>query len=63
VLYRLTSWERGELNVEKDGILNPVTDQSWDLDAVGNWDETARGGVTELRQHKVAAWGRTTIWY
>ncbi|MFP4028574.1 MAG: RHS repeat-associated core domain-containing protein [Candidatus Brocadiia bacterium] len=50
-LDRLTEWERGELNAEKDDIVTTEADQTWNLDPVGNWDETAFDGVTETRDH------------
>ncbi|HET6456060.1 MAG TPA: RHS repeat-associated core domain-containing protein [Armatimonadota bacterium] len=38
-LHRLTSYKRGELNANKDGITGtPSREQTWVLDALGNWD-------------------------
>jgi RHS repeat-associated protein len=58
-VYRLIDFQRGELNAEGDMIITPSPDanqrQEWDLDGVGNWDETTttKGGVptVEDRDH------------
>ncbi len=43
-VYRLINFERGELNAQGDAITTPSTNvnqgQEWDLDGVGNWDES-----------------------
>ena len=43
-VYRLVNFERGELNAEGDTMITPSPNvsqgQEWNLDGVGNWDET-----------------------
>ena len=59
-VYRLIDFQRGLLNAQGDTITTPSTDalqqQEWNLDGVGNWDETTLtdqdGSVTEEdREH------------
>jgi RHS repeat-associated protein len=50
-VYRLTSFERGQLNANKDDIASPSRTQTWTLDPLGNWDSTAVDGTTETRVH------------
>ncbi len=41
---RLTGWDRADTNL----------DQSWDLSAVGNWDEFIENATTQTRTHSAA---------
>ncbi|MFO8007789.1 MAG: RHS repeat-associated core domain-containing protein [Candidatus Brocadiia bacterium] len=50
-VYRLTSFERGQLNANKDDIASPTRSQTWTLDPLGNWDQTVLDSVTETRTH------------
>ncbi|MFP4028572.1 MAG: RHS repeat-associated core domain-containing protein [Candidatus Brocadiia bacterium] len=50
---RLTDWDRGELNGDKDGIVTMQADQTWNLDPVGNWDLTTTDGTADDRDHNV----------
>jgi RHS repeat-associated protein len=51
-LNQLTSFSRGTLNGTKDGISgNPSRTQSWDLDALGNFDSQTTDGTGQTRTH------------
>ena len=50
-VYRLDSFKRGALNGNKDDITSPARAQTWDLDPLGNWDETVVDSVSETRVH------------
>jgi len=50
-VYRLTDFERGQLNEQKDDITNPSRTQTWTLDPLGNWDDTTIDATTETRTH------------
>jgi len=50
-VYRLTSFERGQLNEAKTDITNPTRTQTWSLDPLGNWDNTVVDATTETRTH------------
>jgi YD repeat-containing protein len=54
-VYRLTSFERGQLNANKDDIASPTRSQTWTLDPLGkppllklwrpSWDTDAQPGL------------------
>jgi len=49
-LDRLTSFQRGTLNVAKDGLTGAASrSQSWDFDALGNWDSVTTDTATQTR--------------
>jgi RHS repeat-associated protein len=49
-LGRLTGSARGTLNAAKDGIDGTVgRSQTWDFDALGNWDSVTTDGATQAR--------------
>jgi RHS repeat-associated protein len=49
-LGQLASFDRGTLNGTKTGISGtPSRSQSWDYDALGNWDSITTGGSTQTR--------------
>jgi len=50
-VYRLTGFERGALNANKDDITSPDRSQTWSLDPLGNWDSTVNDATTETRVH------------
>jgi RHS repeat-associated protein len=55
-LDRLTSFARGTLQDADndgtfDGVANVSRDQSWQLDALGNWQSTTTDGTAEARTH------------
>jgi len=50
-VYRLTGFERGALNANKDDITSPDRAQTWSLEPLGNWDSTVNDGTTETRTH------------
>ena len=50
-VYRLTAFERGALNANKDDITSPDRSQTWSLDPLGNWDSTVNDGTAETRVH------------
>lgn len=57
-LDRLVSFQRGVLSASTPGgpldrITSPTLQQSWDLDALGNWSGTATGGATTNREFNV----------
>lgn len=52
-LDRLTSFKRGTLNAQKTDITTPTRQQSWDLDARGNWNSVTSNGNTEVRTHNL----------
>jgi RHS repeat-associated protein len=67
-LNRLTSFERGTLNGTKDGITGtPSESESWDLDALGNWNSSTVNGTTTDRtnnaQNQVTELGSATLGY
>jgi RHS repeat-associated protein len=51
-LYQLTSFSRGTLNGTKDAISGtPLRTQSWDHDALGNFDSVTTNGTSVTRTH------------
>src|SRR5690606_38983080 len=51
-LNRLTTFQRGTLDAEKDGISGTASrNQSWDLDQLGNWNSVTSDSVQENRTH------------
>ncbi|HEV2292459.1 MAG TPA: RHS repeat-associated core domain-containing protein [Tepidisphaeraceae bacterium] len=51
-LDRLTSFSRGTLDAEKDGISGtPSRSQGWSLDALGNWSAVSTDGTNQTRSH------------
>jgi RHS repeat-associated protein len=49
-LNQLTSFQRGTLNGTKDGIAQDLSrSQSWDFDALGNFDSQTTDGTTQTR--------------
>ncbi len=51
-LNQITSFDRGALNANKDGISgSPTRQQGWDFDALGNFDSVTTDGSTETRSH------------
>jgi RHS repeat-associated protein len=51
-LNQLTSFSRGTLNGTKDAIVGtPSRSQSWDFDALGNFDSQTTDGVAQTRSH------------
>src|SRR5262245_15003844 len=51
-LNQLSSFQRGTLNGTKDGITGtPTRSQSWDPDALGNFDGVTTDGSTQTRSH------------
>jgi len=51
-LNQVASFQRGTLNGNKDGITGTVArSQSWDYDALGNWDGVTTDGSGQTRTH------------
>src|SRR5690606_33425398 len=51
-LGQLTSFQRGTLNASRDGISGtPSRSQSWDHDALGNFDSVTTDGIGQSRSH------------
>jgi RHS repeat-associated protein len=51
-LNQVASFQRGTLNANKDGITGTVSrSQSWDYDALGNWDGVTTDGSGQTRTH------------
>ncbi|MFO0848769.1 MAG: RHS repeat-associated core domain-containing protein [Gemmataceae bacterium] len=51
-LGQIASFDRGTLNGTKTGLTGAASrSQSWDYDAVGNWDGVTTGGATQTRTH------------
>ena len=49
-LYRIIDFQRGTLNAGKDAITGtPTTNQTWQLDGVGNWANTVVDGETKTQ--------------
>jgi RHS repeat-associated protein len=49
-LNQLSSFQRGTLNANKNGIVGTASrSQSWDFDALGNWDSVTADGTTQTR--------------
>jgi RHS repeat-associated protein len=49
-LNRLTDFSRGQLNATHDGLAGPAShSQSWQLDALGNWNAVTTDGSTQTR--------------
>lgn len=67
-LNRLASFERGMLNGTNDGISGtPGESESWELDALGNWNSDTVNGTTTTRtnnaQNQVTQLGSATLGY
>ena len=51
-LNQITSFDRGTLNGTKDGLTGAASrSQSWDFDAVGNFDTQTTDGTTQSQSH------------
>jgi hypothetical protein len=48
-LDRLTSFSRGTLNSSNNAITSATTTESWNYDAVGNWNSSTLNGATTTR--------------
>jgi RHS repeat-associated protein len=67
-LNRLSAFARGELNGQRDGIVGePLRTQSWDLDALDNFQSVSTNGAAVSRAHnlqnQVTAVGSATLSY
>ena len=68
-LNQLTSFQRGTLNATKTGLTGSATrSQSWDFDALGNFDGQTTDGTAQTRSHNkqneiTAVGGATTPTY
>ncbi|WP_425400431.1 RHS repeat-associated core domain-containing protein [Aeoliella sp.] len=54
-LNRLTSFDRGQLDINGNNLTNATLGQTWDLDSTGNWDEfeqTVNGAFKTTRTHR-----------
>ncbi len=51
-LNQITSFDRGTLNANKNGITgSPTRQQAWDFDALGNFDSVTTDGNAQTRSH------------
>ncbi len=67
-LNELTSFQRGTLNSTKDGLTGSASrSQSWNLDALGNWESVTTDSNTQNRTHnsqnQVTGVGSDTLAY
>ena len=67
-LNRLTSFARGTLNAAKTGVVGTAgRSQTWNLDALGNWQSSTTDGATESRAHdaqnRLTGVGTATLGY
>ena len=67
-LNRLSAFARGELSAQRGGIVGePLRTQSWDLDALGNFQSVSTNGAAVSRAHnlqnQVTAVGSATLSY